>query len=319
MEESIHWLLSTSPFVEYRTRVDLLVQHETEQSVITARNSILKSPMIKDLIYEISNWPGSKLVSHKSAGHSLHKLVFLADLGLTFNDPGMEVLITRVMAHQDPDGPFQMLTNIPTHFGGTGEDVWAWALCDAPSVLYALVKFGLENDPRVKQGIEHLSALVRENGWPCACSPQQGTFRGPGRKCDPCPYANLIMVKLLAAVPDLRDSEACRQGAESILHCWAKREIFHPYIFYMGNDFSKLKAPLVWFDILHVAYVLTQLPWLKGEARLSEMKTIIAQKADAEGRFTPESIWTAWKEWDFGQKKAPSPYLTYLATKVLTT
>lgn len=317
MDQRVNWLLSSSPQVEYRTRLDILHQSETDQLVIAARKSMLENPMIKDLLKEITNWPGTILVSHKSAGHSLHKLVFLADLGLTIDDSGMQELISRVMKHQEPDGPFEMLTNIPTHFGGTGEDVWSWALCDAPSVLYALVKFGLGDDSRVKLGIEYLTGLVRENGFPCAGSTKLGTFRGPGRKCDPCPYANLIMVKLLAATPQYCASEACHQGAESLLHCWEERLTFHPYIFYMGNDFCKLKAPLVWFDIIHVSYVLSQLSWLKEDQRLAEMKAIIAQKADVEGQFTPESIWTAWKGWDFGQKKAPSPWLTYLATKIL--
>ncbi|MBA4385602.1 MAG: hypothetical protein C0410_12760 [Anaerolinea sp.] len=317
MEQPIEWLLSTSPVVEYQTRKQIIKQTENEPSVISARRAMLEHPMVINLVKEVNNWPGSLLASHKSAGHSLHKLVFLAEIGLKKNDPGMQELISRVMDHQDPIGPFEILTNIPTHFGGSGEDAWAWSLCDAPSVLYALVKFGLEDNPRVKQGIKYLTDLVRDNGWPCACSPQLGTFRGPGRKSDPCPYANLIMVKLMAAIPELLNSEACHQGAESLLHCWAERQTYHPYIFYMGNDFCKLKAPLVWFDIIHVAYVLSQLPWMKDDPRLVEMKTIIASKADAEGRYTPESIWTAWKEWDFGQKKAPSPYLTYLATKIL--
>lgn len=318
MEQTLDWLLTSSPMVEYQTRLRILHQPEIEQPVLTARHAMLDHPMVKKLFEEVTNWPGTVLVSHKSAGHLLHKLVFLADLGLKSSDPGMDVLITKIMEHQDSDGPFQVMTNIPTHFGGTGKDVWAWALCDAPSILYALVKFGLEDDQRVKRGIEYLTRIVKENGWPCAGSTQLGTFHGPGRKCDPCPYANLIMVKLLSATRDYSNSEACHLGAESLLHCWAERETFHPYIFYMGNDFSKLKAPLVWFDIIHVAYVLSQLPWLKQDTRLNEMKAIIAQKADADGRFTPESIWMAWKEWDFGQKKVPSPYLTYLATKILT-
>ena len=317
MDDLITWLLSSLPYVEYRTRLDILTQPETDRAVIAARKGMLEDPKIKKLIAEVADWPGTVMSNHKSAGHSLHKLAFLSDLGLTKNDPEMDALITRIMQHQDPDGPFQMLTNIPTHFGGTGKDTWAWTLCDAPTVLYAMVKFGLADDPRVKQGIEYLTGLARENGWPCACSSQIGSFHGPGRKCDPCPYANLIMLKLLAAVPELRNSEACHQGAESLLHCWAERATFHPYIFFMGNDFIKLKAPLVWFDIIHVAYVLSHLPWVKHDPRLAEMKAIIANKADAEGRFTPESIWMAWKEWDFGQKKAPSPYLTYLATKII--
>ncbi|PKN95611.1 MAG: hypothetical protein CVU45_00595 [Chloroflexi bacterium HGW-Chloroflexi-7] len=318
MEQTIEWLISTSPLTDYRTRLDLLHQPETDTLVITARKTMLENPLITSMIKEITNWPGTLLVSHKSAGHSLHKLVFLAEIGLTVNDPGMQELISRVMEHQDSDGPFEMLTNIPTHFGGTGEDVWSWALCDAPSLLYALVKFGLGDDPRVNCGIEYLSGLVRENGFPCAGSTKLGTFRGPGRKIDPCPYANLIMVKLLSSIPEYCDSDACHKGAESILKCWAERQTFHPYIFYMGNDFCKLKAPLVWFDIIHVSFVLSQLPWIKGDQRLEELKALIAQKADAEGRFTQESIWTAWKGWDFGQKKVPSPYLTFLATKILS-
>lgn len=318
MEETIQWLLSSSPIVEYCTRLHLLHQTPNDTLLIDARKKMLEMPLINNIVNEVTGWPVSPLISHKSAGHALHKLVFLAEIGLTSNDPGMEKIISCVMEHQDSDGPFQISTNIPTHFGGTGEDAWAWALCDAPSVLYALVKFGLEEDQRVKKGIDYLANIVRENGWPCAGSTQLGTFHGPGRKCDPCPYATLIMLKLLSATSDYCNSEVCHMGAESLLHCWEERKTYHPYIFYMGNDFCKLKAPMVWFDIIHVTYVLSQFPWLKADTRFNDMKAVIAQKADTNGRFTPESIWMAWKEWEFGQKKAPSPYLTYLASKILT-
>lgn len=319
MENTINWLSTSSPYTEYRTRLDILGESETDESVMAARKAMLNDPKVKALFNEITNWPGSVLTSHKSAGHALHKLVFLADLGLTINDPGMDVIVSRVMDHQDKSGPFQTLANIPTHFGGSGKDVWAWALCDAPSILYALVNFGLKDDPRVIKGIDMLTSLVRENGWPCAVSQEMGTFRGPGKKSDPCPYATLIMLKLLAAIPELRETEAVRQGAEALLNCWTERKTSHPYIFYMGDDFCKLKAPLVWYDILHVTSVLSQLTWLRSDARFNEMKQIVSSKADSEGRQIPESVWMAWKEWDFGQKKVPSPWLTLLAMKVLQT
>ncbi len=317
MDNQIDWLLTSAPWVEYHTRRNLLAQAEDNPEVIRARTALLESPKVRNLISELSDWPGSILISHKSAGHALHKLVFLADLGLTLGDPGMAELIQRVMQHQEEDGVFQMLTNVPVKFGGPGTDVWAWALCDAPSLTYTLIKFGLFEHAAVQKSIETLTRLVRQNGWPCACSSRYGNFRGPGRKDDPCPYANLIMVKMLAAHTDTRASEACKTGAESLLDCWQRRQTFHPYIFYMGNDFCKLKAPLVWFDILHVVTVLTQLPWLKEDARLLEMKSILLSKANAEGTYTPESVWLAWKDWDFGQKKTPSPWLTYLTLKAL--
>ena len=146
-----------------------------------------------------------------------------------------------------------------------------WALCDAPLILYALVKFGLESEPAVKKAIQYLTELVRDNGWPCKVSMTLGSFRGPGRKEDPCPYANLAMLKLLAEVDELRDSPASHIGAETLLNLWENSMEKHPYIFYMGTDFRKLKIPFVWYDLMHVLQVLTQFTWLRSDARLLDM------------------------------------------------
>jgi len=317
MKAPIEWLVESEPWVEYNTRKHILKQSDDDSQIISARQKMVSHPAVQNLIDEVSGWPGAPLISHKSAGHLLHKLVFLADLGLKVSDPGIENIVKKIMAHQDPDGPFQTMSNIPVKFGGSGLDTWGWVLCDAPLLLYTLISFGLKDDMEIKRGVESLIKLVRENGWPCAASTQFGTFRGPGRKADPCPYANLIMLKVMASVPNLMDSRESHFGAESILNCWAEREYFHPYIFYMGTDFCKLKAPLVWYDILNVVSVLSRFPWLKGDPRLNEMASVIAEKSDSEGRFTPESVWMAWKPWDFGQKKLPSPWMTFLAQHAL--
>ncbi len=88
-------------------------------------------------------------------------------------------------------------------------------------------------------------------------------------------------------------------------------------MFYMGTDFCKLKSPAIWYDILHVADVLSRCSWLKGDRRLLDMVGTVAAKLDAEGCATPESVWTAWKEWEFGQKKVPSRWVTLIAQRVM--
>jgi hypothetical protein len=88
-------------------------------------------------------------------------------------------------------------------------------------------------------------------------------------------------------------------------------------MFYMGTDFRKLKVPFVWYDLLHVLDVLRRFPWLRGDARLHAMLEVLKSKADQQGRFTLESIWTAWKDWEFGQKKEPSRWLTLMAWRIL--
>jgi len=278
---------------------------------------MLASPQVAVLVEALGEWPGPILKSHKSAGHLLHKLVFLADLGVRADDPGVSEIIQRIEAHQSPEGPFQVLVNINPKYGGTGEDQYVWMLCDAPLVLYALSKFGLSVDQRVQNATGHLLGLMRENGWPCAVAPELGRFRGPGRKADPCPYANLLMLRLLARIPEHQSDPSLQTGVETLLTLWEQRRERRPYLFAMGSGFEKLKAPLIWYDILHVADVLTQFEWAHKDNRLQEMVAIIRSKADNEGRFTAESVWRDWKGWEFGQKRTPSRWITLIVYRML--
>ena len=163
----------------------------------------------------------------------------------------------------------------------------------------------------------HLASLSFDNGWPCTVASELGKFRGPGRKTDPCPYATLITLKALAQIPEWRDSRACSIGAETLLKLWEQRKERRPYLFAMGTDFAKLKAPLIWYDLLHVLEVLSQFPSLRKDKRLLEMVDVMKAKSDAEGRFTAESVWKAWSEWEFGQKKNPSFLITLQVNRII--
>lgn len=245
-DKTIDWLLQGEPWVEYRTRVDLLDQKESHPQVIAARRAMMADAKIKNLLAGLTDWPGTVLNSHKSASQSFHKLEFIADLGLNINDPPVKKIVDRVMKHQSKEAPFQLPTNVPVHFGGSGEDEWAWA---------------------------HM--------------------------------------------PKLRESESARVGVGTLLSLWDESKEKHPYMFFMGTDFRKLKAPLFWYDILHVLDVLSHFEWAGKDKRFRQMLKIVESKADCEGRYAPESIWTAWKDWDFCQKKIPSRGLTFFVQRIL--
>ena len=317
MNETIAWLLEGPPWVQYRTRLDLLGQPEGEPQVQAARQAMIADPQIQGLLAELASWPGPILKRHNDATHPLHKLTFIADLGFRAGDPSINQIVGRILDHRSPEGTFQVLVNINPRYGGTGEDQWAWMLCDAPLILYALLKFGLRQDPRVQVTIEYLVSLIRDNGWPCRVTPDLGKFRGPGAKADPCPYANLVMLKALVQMPEYRDKEAAHIGAETLLTLWEQRRERRPYMFAMGTHYARLKAPLIWYDILHVADVLTQFSSLREDARLREMVELVKAKEDQEGRFIAESVWRAWRGWDFGQKREPSRWLTLLIQRML--
>ncbi len=315
--KTIDWLLEGDAWVVYRTRRDLLDQTEDDPEVRKARKSMLADPKIQRLLVELENWPGTVLNSHRSASQPFHKLTFMAELGLNINEPAGKRIAKRVMEHQSSQGPFQLPMNIPQAFGGSGNDEWAWALCDAPVIVYALIKMGLGDNPKIQNAVQFLERLVSENGWPCTVSPELGKFRGPGRKGDPCPYASLVMLKVLAQVPELRNARSARIGVEALLSLWESSKKQHPYMFFMGTDFRKLKAPLFWYDILHVLEVLSQYQWTHKDKRFVQMLKIVEDKANSDEVYIPESIWTAWKDWDFAQKKIPSRGLTLQVEKIM--
>jgi len=312
------WLLAEGePWTRYRTLVDLLDRPEDDPRVQAARQAMLEHPAVQGLVAEAAAWPGYPLKRHNDAKHPIHKLSTLADFGLRAEDPGMDEVVAAVMAHQSPEGAFQTIVLVPKAFGGTDREMWTWMLCDAPTLLYALLGFGLGDDECVQAAVEHLVSLVRENGWPCAASPDLGKFRGPGRKADPCPIVNVYALKALAQVPELLDRPATRAGAEMLLWHWEHRAGRKIYMFGIGTDFRKLKYPFVWYNILHVADVLSRFPFVRADPRFREMVKTITAQADAEGRYTAGSMYRAWKGWSFADKKHPSPWLTFLVLRLV--
>ena len=93
MDIPVEWLLEGEPYIEYRTRTDLMSQADADPLVASARAAMLADPRVKALVEELAGWPGTVISSHKSAGQPFHKLTFLADLGLKATDPGMDVII----------------------------------------------------------------------------------------------------------------------------------------------------------------------------------------------------------------------------------
>jgi len=125
------------------------------------------------------------------------------------------------------------------------------------------------------------------------------------------------MLKLLSEIDEYQNSDLVKGGIEVILSLWENSLERHPYMFYMGTDFRKLKAPAMWYDIVSVTDLLSRHDYIKTDSRFCEMVDIIEGKQDADGMFIPESVYQKFKGWDFGQKKTVSPYLSYLCIRLL--
>jgi hypothetical protein len=314
----IQWLLkSDEPWTRYRTLVDLLDRPEDDAEVQAARAEMVSHSQVQALVEQAAAWPGYALKRHNDAKHPLYALSTLADFGVLAGDPGMEAAIKAVLAHQSEGGAFQTSINVPKAFGGTGEDMWTWVVCDTPTLLYALLTFGLGDDTRVQRAVDHLAGLADDNGWRCRAAPELGKFKGPGRREDPCPIANVYALKVLSLVPDLIDSPATRAGAEMLLWHWGPECDRKVFLFGVGHKFRWLKYPFVWYDILHVTDVLSRFPFVHQDTRFREMVDEITAQADGVGRYTAGSMYKAWQGWSFADKKNPSPWLTFLVLRLL--
>jgi hypothetical protein len=316
--EQIEWLLqSDEPWTRYHALVDLLGRPDDDDEVQSARQEMLGHPQVQQLSAAAAAWPKRVLKRHNDATHPIYALSTLADFGIRVEDPGMAEVVDLVLAHQSPEGAFQTLLHIPKSIGGSGRDAWGWMACDAPTVLYSLLAMGLRLDQRVTHAVDHLVDLVDENGWQCVVAPNLGKFRGPGRKADPCPVANVYALKALAQVPEAVDSPATRKGSEMLLGHWENQGQRKIYMFGIGTDYRKLKYPFVWYDVLHVVDVLSRFPFVHADERFQEMVETITCQEDEEGRYTAGSMYRAWTGWSFADKKKPSPWLTLLVLRIL--
>jgi len=317
LDQAYDWMMSGPAWIRYNYLKDVLGRSEEDSSMRAARREVLQDPQVLRLILEIEEWETSILKRHNDAAHPIHKLCFLADIGLNIHDEGVGEMLEKILRHISEEGIFQVLSNYPKAFGGSGKDEWLWCLCDAPLIMIALQKLGLGSMSEINAGLDHLASLIRENGWPCKACSKMENFKGPGNKQDVCPYANLIMLRALALRSNQSDQQKIKIGGEAALSLWENSQEKHPYLFKMGNDFRKLKVPFIWYDILHLAEAISMIPKLHQDQRFLQILETITKKADASFHFRSESIWTKWIGWEFCQKKEPSRWVTFVVWRIL--
>ncbi len=274
---------------------------------------LLADPRINALVREVADWPWPAITSHRTSGHPLHKFAFLADIGIDLEGTMGTKLLKELEATM-VEGLPRLPTKTPERYGGSGRTELAWSLCDAPLLSYSMSSCFPSFDGR--DGLMTLSKMLRDNGMPCAVSPELGKWRGPGRKDDACPLANLYTLKAIMKMDPEGHRDMARTITGSLLSLWRSSRERHPYMFYMGTDFRKLKLPFVWYDILSVSDALSRCDWVHEDVRFRDILSVIDAKMDEDGWFKAESVWTSWKGWDFDQKKVLSRWVTFMVERL---
>jgi len=129
----------------------------------------------------------------------------------------------------------------------------------------------------------------------------------------------LCVLGAIAQNPDLRNDRAYKRGLEFSLTYWKKRE----RIKYAGQDskigkgWEKLKYPYTDYRILKYLEILSGFIFIRKDHGMCEMMEMLIRKSDKLGRYYAESIHKDWSDFDLGQKKTPSRWITFLVYRIL--
>jgi hypothetical protein len=304
------WLLEGDPTVRYRTLTNLLGLKESDKDVRRAREQVLDDPRIRHIRRRQNKsgyWGAERDIFTwwPAKDSTFYMLGVLADFGLRKEDPGIERACEYVLGAQldcgafgvrPPPRPLDCFTGILTE---------------------SLAKFGYTADVRLGRAYEWLAGRQRvDGGFWCKNTGQPG---GPRQDEPSCAFAALCVLGALTLHPRLRGSGTAKRCAAFLLKCWDNRGRLR----YAGHDsqigtgWEKLKYPFTDYRLLMYLDIMSRLPHVRKDPRIRDITRILISKRDSEGRFRPESIHRAWSDFDFGQKKQPSRWITFLANYII--
>jgi hypothetical protein len=308
-DEIIQWLIESDPWTSYQTRKNLLHEKITPSIEKQYRKEIITNTKIQCLINELHNYFPELATRHTDSKLSHYKLRMLSDFGLS-KDDGLDKIIHEVESHQN-NNLYSIRQKLPLKDADQSIE-WNALPCDNPLLLYALQKLGVENIS-ISSQIE----LLKEKwetpiGWFCSLPFVNGQFK---KEQIGCPMAGMLALEVFSINDDLKESKYSQNAYKTIMHHYEIGKSI--YYFGRGKKFHTFKYPYVWYNALYMADVLTRFEFTKKDQLVKDLIKWIKDNADHQGKYYPTSIFLEYKEWDFGNKKKASPWITYLCYKIL--
>jgi hypothetical protein len=315
-DDPVPWLLEAGPpWVKLGVLRDLLDAPPDDPARVAAREELHAHPLVRECLDALARWPEPALRRHDDAKHPLHRLRMLVDLGVDGELPELPRLLGRILAGAGSDGQLRSLMLDPE----LQEPVKLAYPCDAPILLGSVLSLGTPDDRRAQAALEAL--LVRreaDGGWFCHAD-WRGMESEWRQRPHSCPIATLHSLWALARLP-ADDKRRTARGADLLLDHFVgyDRRAGRPILWFQaGKRFRRRKFPFVWYDVLHALDVLTSFPELIGDSRLRALADAAIGDAPPGARFKAGSAWLAYKAYDFGRKREPSPTITFYRARAL--
>lgn len=290
----LDWLLEGPAWIRYAVELQLL-DSQPDVSPVLCDTHIQK--LINRLKGAEAGIPAIKTgrVHYTEAGKAYWDLFFLADVGLTVADCGLEDEAEEIFRFQSADGSFTIPPNVKDNY-----------FCMSAILISSLAKMGYRDDPRVSRYIRAiLSSQMPGGGWDC-----YGETIG---MLESCPMDNLNILMLLGQYEQHLNNTSLHGAIDLLLEHWEDGE--HLYGFGVGNRFRSPLYPAVKYGVLRVLDVLSLFPYAVESRSFQGMLDFVRQKATG-GKYSAEAAEAAYSDFDFGQTAQPSRWITFLINRV---
>jgi hypothetical protein len=288
----LDWLLAGPAWFRYAVGLQLL----NAKPDITP---VFRDPDIEKLIARLKSKDAgihaikSGRVHYTESGKAYWDLFFLADIGLSVSDLGLENEAEEIFRFQSPDGSFTIPPNVRDNY-----------FCMSSILLSSLAKMGFRDDPRT----EKFARLVFrsrgfDGGWHCY----------DDLEIESCPMANLNALMLLGQYETYRQSPALKGAIDLLLEHWRVRANLHG--FGVGRRFMSLQYPAVKYGILRVLDCLSLFHGAVASPDFESMLDYVHNKA-VDGRYFADSFDSTYAGFDFAQDKEPSRWITFIVNRI---
>ena len=290
----LDWLMEGPAWLKYAVELQLL-DLKPDVTPVLQDSSIRK--LVDRLKGNSAGVPAIKSgrVHYTESGKAYWDLFFLADIGLTINDLGLENEAEEIFRFQSREGTFTIPPNVQDNY-----------FCMSAILIASLSRMGYRDDPRViKYARAAMSAQMPGGGWDCYGE----SFSAEGS----CPMDDMNILMLLGQYPQYRDNPQLYGAIEHLIAHW--EEGTHLYGFGVGKRFRSLQYPAVKYGILRVLDVLSLFPYAVKSRGFQSMLDFVHAKG-VNGRYFAESTDMVYTDFDFSQTAEPSRWITFLVNRI---
>ncbi|MHA2325866.1 MAG: hypothetical protein ACXACB_10725, partial [Promethearchaeota archaeon] len=294
------WLLEEeNPSIRYRTMRELQEIPDSDPELQSTKKQIMTYRPVKnmlDAMHPEGYWevisPSTKQSYGKGVEYrqnSTHFILsYLAELGMTREDPKIEKAANRYLSLQQPDGDF--LGHSSCLFGMN---------------IRTFMLLGFKDDPRLKKTINLMKKSVRyDNGYLC----DRYEKKRKKKPVKSCVRGSVKVLFALGELPELWDYPFSKKITEYFLNRNVLYKTTDPETYVNGEAVSTI-FPFYWrFGLIDVLLPLVKMGY-GTDPRMKSAWKVLAQHKTEEGKYRCDWILNN-KHWKIGKSGLVNKWVT---------